>query len=192
MTRRSLIRSLLLLLGFDSVAPGCRAGRRGDETAAQPDDPGLPSPPTEPLSPTELASLLAFGEILVEGRPLSAAERGYLAAHIEERAEEASGYHRAHYRTAVGLLDRLAESPFSRLAFDQRTALVTRHRLTVSRVLPDEDLGSFPEDARAVRTQVVPDLIAGYYRSAAGWAVVDYGVFPGRCGDLARYQGPEG
>jgi hypothetical protein len=135
--------------------------------------------------------LLGFGEILVEGRPLPAAERAALASHIEERSAEASGYHQAHYRTAVGLLDRLAGSPFSGLGFDQRAALVARYRLTVSRVLPDEDLGPFPEDARVVRTQVVPDLIAGYYRSPAGWAVVGYDVFPGRCGDLARYAGPE-
>jgi hypothetical protein len=135
--------------------------------------------------------LLAFGEIVVEGRSLPAAERGYLASYIEERAEEASGYYRTNYRTAVDLLNRLAGSPFSSLDFDQRIALVVLHHLTSSRVLPDEDLGPFPEDVRAVRTQVVPDLIRGYYGSPAGWAVVGYDTFPGRCGNLARYTGPE-
>ena len=191
MTRRGLIRGLLLWLGIDSLEPARRTGRRAGEAAAQPIDGGPSAPSAPPLSPTELDSLLAFGEIAVEGRSLPAAERAYLAAHVEEHAAEASGYHRAHYRTAVGLLDRLAGSRFSSLGFDQRAALVARHRLAVSRVLPDEDLGLFPEDARAVRTRVVPDLIAGYYRSPAGWTVVGYDVFPGRCGDLARYAAPE-
>src|SRR2546421_591140 len=72
----------------------------------------------------------------------------------------------------------------------ERSALVTRFRLGSAATLPDEDLGPFPDDASLVRTRVVPDLIAGYYASPAGWAVVGYDVFPGRCGDLARYTGP--
>ena len=55
---------------------------------------------------------------------------------------------------------------------------------------PPIRLGPFPDDASLVRTRVVPNLIAGYYASPAGWAVVGYDVFPGRCGDLARYTGP--
>ena len=191
MTRRGLIRELLVLLGISAVGPACRAWWRAREAAAQPVGPGLSPPPAEPLSQTALDNLLAFGEIVVKGRSLPGAERRYLASYIEERAEEASGYYGTNYRTAVGLLNRLAGSPFSSLDFDQRIALVTRHRLMSSRVLPDEDLGPFPEDVRAVRTQVVPDLIRGYYGSPAGWAAVGYDTFPGRCGDLARYTGPE-
>jgi len=40
---------------------------------------------------------------------------------------------------------------------------------------------------RAIRTRAVPDLIGGYYGSPAGWAVVGYTTFPGRCEDLTRY-----
>ena len=190
MTRRGLICGLLLLLGIDSVGLARWAGRRARQAAAQPVGPGPSPPPAEPLSRTELDTLLAFGEIVVEGRSLPAAERGYLASYIAERVE-ASAYHRANYRTAVGLLNHLAGSPFSSLGFDQRVALVVRHHLASSRVPPDEDLGPFPEDVRAVRTQVAPDLIRGYYRSPAGWAIVGYDTFPGRCGDLVRYTGPE-
>jgi len=191
MTRRGLIRGLLLMLGISSVGLVRRAERRARETVAQPGGPGPSPSPAEPLSRTELDNLLAFGEIVVEGRSLPAAERGYLASYIEERAEEASGYHRANYRTAVGLLNRLAGSPFSSLSFEQRVALLVRHHLTSSRVMPDEDLGPFSADVRAVRTLVLPHLISGYYGSPAGWAVVGYDTFPGRCGDLARYTGPE-
>jgi hypothetical protein len=38
---------------------------------------------------------------------------------------------------------------------------------------------------------VVRDLVGGYYNSPAGWAVVGYAHFPGRCGDLGRYVRPE-
>jgi hypothetical protein len=72
-----------------------------------------------------------------------------------------------------------------------RATLVIRYHLGSSDVQPGEPLGPLPEQARAVRTQAVPDLIGGYYRSPAGWAVVEYRTFPGRCGDLARYTGPE-
>jgi hypothetical protein len=138
-----------------------------------------------------IEDLLAFGELVVEGRTLSPVERRYLADHIEDRSQQESGYYVSLYLTTVEYLAKLAGARFSELKLDQRLALAARHRLMSSRVLPDEDLGPFPEDVRAVRTQVVPDLIRGYYSSPAGWAIVGYDTFPGRCGDLARYTGPE-
>ncbi len=89
------------------------------------------------------------------------------------------------------MLDRLAGTRFSGLALDRRRALLSRHRLTSATVLPGEPLGPYPDDARAVRTRAVPDLIGGYYASPVGWAAVGYATFPGRCGDLARYTRPE-
>jgi hypothetical protein len=138
----------------------------------------------------ELNDLVAFGEVVVGPGPLSPIERGFLADHVRYRAPRASGYYLSLYRTTVGLLGRLAGARFSSLDVAQRNALVTRYRLSSSRVWPDEDLGPFPEDARTVRTRVVADLIGGYYGSPAGWAVVGYDAYPGRCSDLARYTGP--
>ncbi len=144
-----------------------------------------------PLAGLELGDLIAFAEVLLEGRTFSARERAALVDYIEERARDGSGYYTGLYRTTVGLLNRLAGGRFSRLDVAKRAALLMRYHLVSSDVRPGEPLGPLPEQARAVRTQTIPDLIGGYYRSAAGWAVVEYNTFPGRCGDLARYTGPE-
>jgi hypothetical protein len=189
-TRRSLIRGLLVVLGVDPVALWRRRGR-GDKAAAAPPTPLVAPSPTAMLSAAVIEDLLAFGELVVEGRALSPVERRYLAEHIEDRAQQEAGYYISLYLTTVEYLTKLAGARFSELDLDQRIALAARHRLMSSRVLPDEDLGPFPEEVRAVRTQVIPDLISGYYTSPAGWAIVGYDTFPGRCGDLARYTGPE-
>jgi hypothetical protein len=91
----------------------------------------------------------------------------------------------------VRTLERIAGRPFARLAIDERLELVSSHRLASSRVRSGEDPGEFSADLRALRTRVVPDLIKGYYGSPAGWAVVSYQTFPGRCGDLTRYTRAE-
>jgi len=188
MTRRGLIRRLLLIFSIQWIVPWRGAGRRS-LAAAQP-APQVSEPPAETLSALELDDLVAFGEVVVGPGTLSPIERGFLVDHIRYRAPRASGYYLSLYRTTTGLLGRLAGVRFSSLDVDQRNALVTRYRLSSSRVWPDEDLGPFPDDARTVRTRVVGDLIGGYYGSPAGWAVVGYDAYPGRCSDLARYTGP--
>jgi hypothetical protein len=136
--------------------------------------------------------LLAFGEVLVAGStPLPPGERALLVAHIEQRLPQGGGYYADLYRTTVGLLARLAGVRFALLDAADRAALVTRHRLAIADVHPDEPLGAFADEVRAVRTRAVPDLIGGYYASEAGWGVVGYNAFPGRCGDLARYTRAE-
>ncbi len=134
---------------------------------------------------------MAFAEVLVGDGPLSPVEREYLVDHIERRTTQGGGYYLDLYRTTAGLLDSLAGARFSSLDLAQRGALITRHRLFSSAVRPEENLGPSPKETREVRTRAVPDLIGGYYASPAGWAVVGYGAFPGRCGDLARYTSPE-
>ena len=188
MTRRGLIRRLLLIFTVQATVPWRAAGRQ-DVEAAQP-APQAGEPLTQTLSASELDDLVAFGEVVVGPGLLSPIERGFLVDHIRYRAPRASGYYLSLYRTTVGLLGRLAGAPFSSLDVDQRKALVMRYRLSSSRVWPDEDLGPFPDDARAVRTRVVADLIGGYYGSPAGWTVVGYDAYPGRCSDLARYTAP--
>jgi hypothetical protein len=182
MTRRSLLQRLLLLAGVSSAAPW-----RAVEAA--PPAPPATEPVARALSVEELDDLVAFAEVLVSAS-FTAAERGYLEDHIRYREGRASGYHLGLYRTTVSLLGTLAGTRFSRLEEGQRAALVARHRLGTPTVWPDEDLRPFPEEMRAVRTRVVADLIGGYYASPAGWAVVGYDAFPGRCGDLARYTVP--
>jgi hypothetical protein len=142
------------------------------------------------LTTAEMDTLLGFGEVLVEGRTLSPPERGYLVRHIEESAR-ARPEQRDLYRTTASLLDRLAGGRFALLGIGDRVALVSRHRLDARGVTPAEETLSHGPEAQAARTRIVPDLINGYWSSPAGWAAVAYAVFPGRCGNLARYTRPE-
>jgi hypothetical protein len=137
-----------------------------------------------------MEDLIAFAEIVVEGRPLSSGGRADLVAHVEDRLERRPGSLEL-YRTTVRLLERLAGRRFSALDVAARVELVTRHRLGVSDVRPSEPLGPFADDVRAVRSRVVRDVAGGYYASPSGWAAVGYAAFPGRCGDLTRYTRAE-
>jgi hypothetical protein len=190
LTRRGLLRSVILAFGLDPASvlgplrrwvQDVRPGRPGEAGAAS---------SAANLSSSELDDLIAFAELLVEGRPLSPTERGHLVQNIEERVARERDY-LVLYRTTVRLLERLAGRRFSSLDLPQRVQLITRHRLDSTDVRPGDDLRPFPNDTRAVRTRAVRDLIADYYGSPAGWAVVGYEAYPGKCGDLSRYTQPE-
>jgi len=188
-TRRKLILGLLTVLGFDpSSLP--RLGGRSEDVWAAPRS-SAPDSGRGPLSDRELEDVVAFAGVLVEGRSRGAEQRGFLLDHLADRVRDPSGYYAGLYRTTARLLNRLAGTRFSSLAPDRRLALLSRYRLTSAAVAPGEPLGPYPDDAREVRTRAVPDLIGGYYGSAAGWAAAGYATFPGRCGDLTRYTQPE-
>jgi len=138
-----------------------------------------------------MENLVALAEVLVQGRPLSPFERGALIEAINERALTEPGHLRL-YRLTASFLDQLGQTRFADLSLAERTEVVLRHGL-----VPDSEREessrplslSEPEDA--VRRVAVPDLIACYYRSPAGWAVVGYESFPGRCSDLLGYTRPD-
>jgi hypothetical protein len=146
--------------------------------------------PPDKLSPAEIGALLGFAEVLVAERALPPAERGPLVEHINDRTLGTPGF-LSLYRRAAGLLDRLAPRPFADLPRAERVAFVERLRLADSRVQRLEYLRPFNREALLTRQLVVPDLIAAYYTSPAGWAVVGYDTSPGQCGDLARYTREE-
>ena len=191
MTRRLLLQGLLLSLwgGVAEAVPRLtgrlRAGWRGCARAAN-----EPAPEAPTLSPSELATLLAFGEVLVEGRTMSASERRYLAEHIQDNAKHIAEQ-RVQYTRAVRLLDRLARKPFSSLEIADRIQLLGRHRLDARTGPTGDDPEPLGGELRMIRARVVPDLIEGYWGSPAGWAAVGYGTFPGRCGNLTRYTRSE-
>lgn len=172
MTRRRLLQRLFVILGIDASGLLSRVSGAAAETGK--------------LSGAELEDLVAFAEVVVEGRTLAREERRYLEEHIEDRTARRPGY-LASYQAAVRTLERLGGRRVASLEIQQRIDLVARHRLAVTLVRPGEELGPFAEDVRTLRTRTVPDLIAGYYNSPAGWAAVGYDTFPGRCGDLTRY-----
>ena len=179
-TRRGLLRTLLLALGVDHLVPLGSLRRRAVEAAA-----GAPA-----LSAQDLDDLVAFAEVLVEGRALAPDERRHLVEHIETRIR-LNAWYLTLYRTSIACINQVAGGRVSALDLDARTAVLLRHRLMSAAVAPDEGLGPLAEQVRTVRTRAVPDLIAGYYGSPVGWAAVGYDVFPGTCGDLARYTRAE-
>jgi hypothetical protein len=191
MTRRSLIRRALLTLGlYPTGAIGCAAHPAADR--GSPPVRAAPDPALE-LSNAEMEDLVAFGEALVEGRTLALGERRSLVEHIVEQTGRGPRYV-ALYRTTVVMLERLAGRRFASLEIGERVQLIAHHGLAGApgRAEDDEeDLEPMPQDLRIVRTSAAPDLIRGYYGSPAGWAVVGYQSFPGRCGDLTRYTRPE-
>ena len=191
MTRRRLLTLLLLILGA-VVIPFLWRPWRLIQLVADAFKPRIdPSSATGALSDDEMASVVAFAEVLVEERTLSPAERGYLIEHVTDRTRSTPGY-LALYRTTATLLDRLARTSFAALDLRGRADVMIRHRLTVSEVRIREYLLPFRRPELLVRALAVPDLIHGYYRSPAGWAVVGYAAFPGRCSNLIRYTRREG
>jgi hypothetical protein len=191
MTRRRLVQLLGLVVG--AIAAILIAWRRWSfvRWIAKVLEPRLDaSSPTGTLAPRELATVVAFGEILVNGGTLPPLERRYLAEHVEDRARRIRGF-LALYRMTAELLDGLGRAPFATLAPDERARLMTGHRLAVADVRTRELLVPSSRRRVMVRSLVVPDLMLGYYTSPAGWAVVGYETFPGRCGDLTRYTRPD-
>jgi hypothetical protein len=161
---------------------------------------GVASPPaqarldpawkTNPLSSAEMDDLVAFGEVLVEGRRLASGERRQLLKHIQDQSKRNPDY-LALYRTAASLVNRLADRSFAHLSLDERIDVIARNRLAAPVDAAQEDRGPLLADMRALRTRTIPDLIRGYYAAPAGWKIAGYDTFPGRCGDLTRYTRPE-
>src|SRR5262249_53652562 len=139
-----------------------------------------------PLSTLELEDLVAFGEVVVEGRALPQPNGQILAEYIEDVTKR-SPDRLSLYRTAASTLDSLAGRRFASLEIPERLALIRQHGLAGQRVPPGSDAHPLAAEIRTLRTRAVPDLIRAYYGSSAGRAVVGYDTFPGRCGDLLRY-----
>ena len=192
MTRRDLLQAFGVVLrgAVALVFPAC-ASRR--ETAGAASSARLLETPssTAKLPASETENLVALAEVLVQGRPLSPSEREELVEAINERTLSVPGLLQL-YRLTASFLDQLGHARFADLSLPERSEVVLRRRL-----VPDSEREessrplslSEPEDA--VRRVAVPDLIACYYRSPAGWALVAYASFPGRCSDLRRYTHPE-
>jgi hypothetical protein len=190
LSRRALLRTSFLVLGIELRGVLGPLWRRVQDSLGRIVGDAHAAPPAQRLSESETEDLIAFAELLVEGRSLSPVERDALIENIRERVARDQDYLDL-YRTTVNLLERLAGRRFASLEPAERIALITRHRLNSTDVRPEDNLRLLAEDIRVVRIRAVRDLIADYYNSPAGWAVVGYDIFPGRCGDLGRYTRPE-
>jgi len=149
------------------------------------------SAPTGDLGAGELATVVAFAEVLGGGEELRGESRESMAGYLARRARDAPGYLQLYRRTA-GFLDGVAGGRFAAVALAERT------RLVAERVFPQGAQPSrasrllFHRSQLAVEKLVVPDLVQGYYSGAVGWTAVGYAFYPGRCGGgLTRYTRPE-
>ena len=183
-TRRSLLQGLVVAVGGDQAGVLGALGRRARAVAAWL-TPSAAESATASLSSDDLQDLVAFTGVLVVGAELSDVERGHVVDHIQEHERAGHDYQLEAYHATVRVLGRLAGARFATLDLPRRLALVRRHDLGRSVDRPGD-----PDETRVVRARVVPDLIGAYYSSAAGWAVVGYDAFPGRCGVLDRYTQP--
>ena len=190
MTRRRLLQIALVALGamviLISWRPAWLAGALARRLRPRLDS----SSPTGLLSAQEIQTVVAFAEIVVGGRALAPVERGHVQEHIGERTQATPGY-LALYRSTSVLLDSLAGGSFWALDRAGRAGIVSRHDLGNADVRIREYLWPFRRREQSVRALAVPDLVAGFYASPAGWALVGYTVFPGRPGDLVRYTKAE-
>ena len=143
------------------------------------------SPPGR-LSRDEMDTVLAYAEVLLGDAALSPRGRADLEQHIGDRCEHEPGY-RAIYRLAVSVLDEAASGPFTARSPEERRRIVHRRGLHRYDVRARDWLWSFDRRGLAVRALAGRDLVTGYFLSPAGWAVVGYDAFPGRCRDLADY-----
>lgn len=191
MTRRAVVRALVLLvLGLLSLGALRRIEWLKQAVTVWVRPRLDSSSPRGTLSDREKAIIVAFGEILAVGRALSSVERAFFLEEIDDHTRSTPGQ-LALYRLTAALLDRLARTSFTALDLRDRTELLIRHRLLSYDVSTRECLLPYRRQELAVRALAVPDLIASYYRSAAGWALVGYAAFPGRCGDRLRYTRAE-
>jgi hypothetical protein len=153
--------------------------------------PERPHPgPTGALAPVEMEAIVALTEILVDARELSDEEREHIRRHVQDRTENDPGYLGLFQSTAAHL-DQIAGGTFASKAREERERIARNDGLLAYRMRNREYLSPFGRKKRLIRALAVPDLIGGYYRSAAGWAVVGYSTFPGRCSYLTRYTRPE-
>jgi hypothetical protein len=172
-----LIRRALVLLG--GIVPGwvgCTSRRIGSEATSK----------NERLTAAEIDDLVAFGEALVAGPAYDPTHRRYLLEHIEARTAD-NADQRSAYRAARKVFVHLAGQPLSTLDIHARQQIIVRHKLAGAWDSRQDQAAVSHEELQLVRRQIAADLIRGYYASPAGWQIVGYDSFPGRCGDLTTY-----
>jgi hypothetical protein len=143
------------------------------------------SPPGR-LSGGEMDTVLAYADVLLSDAGLSPSGRADLEEYVRDRCEHEPGY-RATYQLVVSVLDEAASGPFVARSPAERRRIVRRRDLHRYDVRARDWLWSFDRRGLAVRALAARDLVTGYFLSPAGWAVVGYEAFPGRCRDLTDY-----
>jgi hypothetical protein len=154
--------------------------------------PKLPGPPvTGLLSPAQMETVLAYAEALANTTNLSEETRQELRSHIDDRTQNAPGY-LSLFKMTAAFVSQLGAGDFSKLSLANRAEILEKRGLMSCRVHRRECFSPFGRRERAIRALAAADLVAAYYRSAAGWAVMGYSYPRGHCADLTRYTRAEG
>ena len=151
------------------------------------------------LTSDEMSGITALAETLIPEDSTPGAGPAWVREFVDGRTDRVPGWLPA-YREAAALLDRYAREfrpgvgGFAALTTGEREAVVQQHFDTEG--LPDRvwfRLGTASDDGvpkDRCRHLVMKDLLVGFYRSAAGWAVVGYTNYPGVPGDPREYTTP--
>ena len=137
-------------------------------------------------------------------RELAPIEKSAVEEHLRWRAEESPGY-RAAFTQGLALLDRETRNRFPKqvrfgaLSREEGNQVLTSLLAGIDpyprfRQVPREVLLSYFDQGRLerfhFRRHVVSEILHAYYQSAAGWGLVGYEAFPGRCGGPGFYSRP--
>jgi hypothetical protein len=156
-----------------------------------------------PLSPELERRLWSLAVVLLPSR-IEPEGRAAVEEHLRWRAEEIPGY-RAAFVEGLALLDQETRKRFpNRARFGDLPRQEGNQVLASllqgidpyprSREVPREVLLSHLDHGRLARyhfrRHVMTEILHAYYQSGAGWGLVGYEAFPGRCGGPGFYSRP--
>jgi hypothetical protein len=162
-----------------------------------------PSTGTGPLSPDLEGRLWALAIVLLPSR-IDPQGRSAVEEHLKWRALESPGY-RAAFTQGLALLDQETRTRFPKQARFGDLSREEANQVLASllagiephprlRQVPREVLLSFLDQGRLgrfhFRRHLVGEILHAYYQSGAGWALVGYEAYPGRCGGPGFYSRP--
>jgi hypothetical protein len=156
-----------------------------------------------PLSPDLERRLWSLAVVLLPSR-IEPQGRAAVEEHLRWRALESPGY-RAAFAQGLALLDQETRNRFPNqvrfgdLSREEANQVLTSLLAGIEpyprfRQVPREVLLSYLDRGRLARfhfrRHVVSEILHAYYQSGAGWALVGYEAYPGRCGGPGFYSRP--
>jgi hypothetical protein len=162
-----------------------------------------PATGTGSLNPDLARRLWSLAVVLLPSR-IEPEGRSAVEEHLRWRAMESPGY-LAAFQKGLALLDQETrkrfpkQARFADLSREEGSKVLASLLVGIdpyprSREVPREVLLSYVDQGRLerfhFRRHVVSEILHAYYQSSAGWGLVGYEAFPGRCGGPGFYSRP--
>jgi hypothetical protein len=162
-----------------------------------------PATGTGPLSADMERRLWSLAVVLLPSR-IKLDGQSAVEEHLRWRALKSPGY-RAAFEQGLALLDQETRKRFPQqvrfedLSREQANQVLTSLLAGIDpyprfRQVPREVLLSFVDQGRLARfhfrRHLVSEILHAYYQAGAGWALVGYEAYPGRCGGPGFYSRP--